>query len=69
MRARSPGGYWFAIRGPGVNAAVMTSQEPNQDATSELEDEVLTTPATPGAAALPSTDPADVAGNESKGPE
>jgi hypothetical protein len=47
----------------------MTSQEPNQDATSEMEDEVLTTPATPGAAALPSTDPADEAGNESQGPE
>ena len=47
----------------------MTSQEPNQDAASELEDEVLTTPATPGAAALPSTDPADEAANESQGPE
>lgn len=47
----------------------MTSQGPNEDTTSELEDEVLTTPATPGAAALPTTDPADAAGNESRGPE
>jgi hypothetical protein len=47
----------------------MTSEGSNEDATSELEDEVLATPATPGAQALPSTDPADEAGNESQGPE
>jgi hypothetical protein len=46
----------------------MTSQGPNDDVISEADDEVLTTPATPGAEALPTTDPADEAGDESQGP-
>jgi hypothetical protein len=37
----------------------MTSQ-PRDDETAPADDDVLTTPATPGAEALPSTDPEDV---------
>ena len=55
----------FAVNGSWVFAATMTSEGPNEDAISEADDEVLTTPATPGAEALPTTEPADEAGGES----